>query len=286
MQKEASSRDRHPGVGKGQEFIEGVKEITNKYTLRKRQEDNAFVVTHSKRTDMIYPDEEAAKRAYFDIDDAKEITKDIEDEEATEEAKKNRKNEQAKERREEVNDEEGDEPNYNNPAVDNTSNESVTVATSFNGHINRKAAFSKDSSVFIDSCEPAKVVSYNQDQDSYEVQSALFNDIFVVKSPRLSDTQNTNLPEPSNCCPNCHTRYWGPKGNTGTYNDGAGQQGVGDGAGAFMYRCPSCGSELGVQPNGLGTGEKGTYINTGTTGNTESDKLLSAFKKYMTTEEK
>lgn len=285
MKKEASSRDRHPGVGKGQEFIEGVKEINNKYTLRKRQEDDAFVVTHSKRTDMIYPDEESAKRAYFNIEDAKEITEDTEGDEV-DEAKKERKNEQSKKYRDEKKDEEGDINKETSEPVNTTTapDTPVSVSTSFKGSIQRRAAFSKDSAVFIDHCEPATVVSYNQDNDSYEVKSNLFNDTFVVTSPRLSDSQDSKLPQPCNCCPNCHTRYWGPKGHTTTNVDEAGQQGLGSGAGAFMYKCPGCGSELGVPSNGLGTGDAGTYPGTGHYKN-EPYNLLSTLKKYLSTQE-
>ena len=71
METKASSRDRHEAFVKGQENLTGVKEVTHKYTLKK-EKDGSIVVSHSKRTDMIFDTEQEAKDAFLDIHDAKD----------------------------------------------------------------------------------------------------------------------------------------------------------------------------------------------------------------------
>lgn len=93
METKASSRDRHEAFVKGQENLTGVKEVTHKYTLKK-EKDGSIIVSHSKRTDMIFDTEQEAKDAFLDIHDAKdeadfeESGTEMEEREQKEEAQK------------------------------------------------------------------------------------------------------------------------------------------------------------------------------------------------------
>lgn len=288
MDIEASSRDRHPGVGKGQEFIEGVKEVTHKYTLRKRQEDNAFVVQYSKRTDMIYPDEDAARKAFKNIENAKEVSEDTEDEQQTEEQKREKANEQAREHRSKKKEEE-DYKNISNPKNSNSpepppspDDMDVVIPT----EASRKANLSVKGTgayttinVYLDGCEP--VDKLEDLGERCRIKSKTFNDEFEVSNNRISNKQREGAHCPVAYCKGCHARYWGNAPQHTTDLNDAAEHLSGAGYGMTLFRCPGCGSEVGVASNMLGTGEQGTYIGTGKQPNPMS--LLSTFKKYLST---
>ena len=76
IQKEAGSHE-NSGVQRGQTEIEGLKEVKTKDKLIKTPEDKWKVET-TVRSDMIYPNESAAKTAFNEIENAKEVAKEDE----------------------------------------------------------------------------------------------------------------------------------------------------------------------------------------------------------------
>ena len=71
MDTKASASERNNEVVKGQENLEGVKEVKIKRILKKNS-DSEYVVTESTRTEMLYDTSDAATGAYRNIQDAKE----------------------------------------------------------------------------------------------------------------------------------------------------------------------------------------------------------------------
>lgn len=71
MKQVASASERNNAVVQGQENLEGVKELKIKRVLKKNS-DSEYVVTESRRTEMVYDTPESATDAYENIHDAKE----------------------------------------------------------------------------------------------------------------------------------------------------------------------------------------------------------------------
>lgn len=93
MDTKASASERNNEVVKGQENLEGVKEVKIKRILKKNS-DSEYVVTESTRTEMLYDTSDAATGAYRNIQDAKEEAEfssngdsDMEESKNTEETK-------------------------------------------------------------------------------------------------------------------------------------------------------------------------------------------------------
>lgn len=71
MKQVASASERNNAVVQGQENLEGAKELKIKRVLKKNS-DSEYVVTESRRTEMVYDTSESATDAYENIHDAKE----------------------------------------------------------------------------------------------------------------------------------------------------------------------------------------------------------------------
>ena len=71
MERVASASERNNAVVKGQENLEGAKELKIKRVLKKNS-DSEYVVTESRRTEMVYDTSESATDAYEHIHAAKE----------------------------------------------------------------------------------------------------------------------------------------------------------------------------------------------------------------------
>ena len=71
MERVASASERNNAIVQGQEGLEGAKELKIKRVLKKNS-DSEYVVTESRRTEMVYNTSESATDAYEHIHDAKE----------------------------------------------------------------------------------------------------------------------------------------------------------------------------------------------------------------------